>query len=290
MLNFLSENRAPVLAVLLLFGFLLLLSTQVQVPDAGARLETVVLTLFSPAARAGAAGVRSVSGLWRGYIDLRGLREENMQLRRDVASLRIEHQLLQEAARENRRLREALALQAALPLETVAARVISLDLDGPFRVAVLDRGTRRGVGVDAGVVTPEGVVGRVVSVAPDSAKVQLLVDSSSGAAAVVERTRVHGMVVGRGVNFVEMEYVSALSDVDRQDWILTSGMEGIYPRGFRIGQVRAVGDSEGLQRRVWIDTAVDFRTLEEVLVLVGGASGPEAREAAQGGPVTGDGP
>jgi rod shape-determining protein MreC len=269
MLSFLSENRAPVLAVLLLFSFLLLLSAQVRFPTSASTLETALLTLFSPVARGGSAVVRAVSGLWSGYVDLRGLREENVDLRREVAALRLERQLLQESARENRRLREVLALKASLPLASVPAHVISLDLAGPFRVAVLDRGSRHGIAADDGVITPDGVVGRVISVSGGLAKVQLLIDSSSGAAAVVERTRVQGMVVGRGVNTLEMNYVSRLSEVAPEDWVDTSALAGIYPPGYRIGRVRAVGDGEGLQRRVLIETAVDFRTLEEVLVLTG---------------------
>jgi rod shape-determining protein MreC len=287
MLTFLSENRAPVLAILLLFGFLLLLSAQVRFPHSAATLETVMLTLFSPVARGGAAVVQTVSGLWYGYADLRGLQQENAELRQEVAGLRLERQLLQEASRENRRLRDLLALRTSMSLTSVAARVISLDLAGPFRVAVLDRGSRHGIAPDDGVITPDGVVGRVISVSGGLAKVQLLIDSSSGAAAVVERTRVQGMVVGRGINMLEMEYIARLSEVAPGDRVDTSALAGIYPPGFRIGQVRAVGDGEGLQRRVLIETAVDFRTLEEVLVLVreetGGASGSTAEAYGGGG-------
>jgi rod shape-determining protein MreC len=85
---------------------------------------------------------------------------------------------------------------------------------------------------------------------------------------VVERTRVQGMVVGRGVNRVEMQYVSALADVEAGDMVTTSGLDGIYPGGLRVGRVVRVGAGEGLQRRIAIQTAVDFSTLEEVLILV----------------------
>ncbi len=281
MLTFLSEKRAAVLAALLLLGFLLLLSVQVRLPDAGAAVQSGLMALFAPVARGTASSTDSVTGMWRRYVALRGLEAENASLRARVAELELEARALEEAAGESDRMRELLGLQRALTLPTVAARVILVELAGPFRVAVLDRGSRHGIQVDDAVITPAGVVGRVTSVSPSACKVQLLIDSSSGAAAMVARTRVQGMVVGRGMNELGMQYVAALSDVEPGDSVDTSGLDGIYPKGFRIGLVATVGDSEGLQRQVVIRTAVDFRTLEEVLVVVGGEGEPAPPVAAR---------
>jgi rod shape-determining protein MreC len=163
-----------------------------------------------------------------------------------------------------------LALQGEVERPTLAARVISLEVEGPFRVAVINRGHRSGIRVNDGVITPAGVVGRVTAASSGMSKVQFITDPSSGAAAVLTRTRVQGMVVGRGDNRVEMQYVSALADVEPGDTVTSSGLDGIYPGGFMVGTVTRVGDGEGLQKRIEITTAVDFRTLEEVLVLLVG--------------------
>jgi rod shape-determining protein MreC len=268
MINFLSENRAPALVVALLVASLLLLSYQVRVPGAGSGLQAVLLTVFAPVARGSAAVVDGTSDTWHGYLALRDMRGENLALRRTLTRLQVENQLLADAAREGDRLRALLLLQQDSPHPTVAARVVALELDGPFRVAVLDRGRRHGIQAGDGVIAPSGVVGRVTASSAFLSKIQFITDPSSGAAAVVERTRVQGMVVGRGVNRVEMQYVSALADVEAGDMVTTSGLDGIYPGGLRVGRVVRVGAGEGLQRRIAIQTAVDFSTLEEVLILV----------------------
>jgi rod shape-determining protein MreC len=267
MINFLSENRAPALVVVLLVASLLLLSYQIRIPGAGSGLQAVLLTIFAPVARGSAAVVEGTSSTWSGYLALRDSRAENLALRRTLTRLRVENQLLADAALEGDRLRTLLTLQQDSPHPTVAARVVALELDGPFRVAVLDRGRRHGIEAGDGVIAPSGVVGRVTASSAFLSKIQFITDPSSGAAAVVERTRVQGMVVGRGVNRVEMQYVSALADVQAGDMVTTSGLDGIYPGGLRVGRVVRVGAGEGLQRRIAIQTAVDFSTLEEVLVL-----------------------
>ena len=278
MINFLSENRAPALVVVLLVASLLLLSYQIRIPGAGSGLQAVLLTIFAPVARGSAAVVEGTSSTWNGYLALRDSRSENLALRRTLTRLRVENQLLADAAREGDRLRTLLTLQQDSPHPTVAARVVALELDGPFRVAVLDRGRRHGIEAGDGVIAPSGVVGRVTASSAFLSKIQFITDPSSGAAAVVERTRVQGMVVGRDVNRVEMQYVSALADVQTGDMVTTSGLDGIYPGGLRVGRVVRVGAGEGLQRRIAIQTAVDFSTLEEVLVLTSAEPADEGED------------
>ena len=278
MMSFFSENRTPVLVVFLLVAFLLLLSFQVRVPDAGVRLHSTLLAICSPVARSSAGVVDGFGSVWRNYLYLQDLSRENRALRRRLVHFQVENQLLREADREGERLRGLLALQDRVARPTLAARVISLEVEGPFRVAVLNRGRGSGLRVNDGVITPEGVVGRITAASGRMSKVQFITDPSSGAAAVVARTRVQGMVVGRGDNRVEMQYVSALADVETGDVVTSSGLDGIYPGGFMVGTVTRVGDGEGLQKRIEITTAVDFRTLEEVLVLLAGPAEDEHEE------------
>lgn len=287
MLNFVNENRAPFLAVLLLVVFLLLLSVQIRTPEASAAsaLETVVLAALSPVLRVSAGASDGVRGLWRGYVDLRHLHRENERLHREIATLRLEHQRLQESGRDVSRLHELLDLKEALTLPTVAARVIRIDVDTPFRIAIMDRGAVDGVQAGDAVITPAGVVGRVTEAAPHVSRVQLLVDTSSGAAAMVSRTREQGMVVGRHADELELQYLSALARVKAGDAINTSGLDGIYPKGLRIGRVLGVTTRDRLQQRLAVATAVDFRRLEEVLILVRQrppAVGAEARVEGAG--------
>ncbi|MFQ5668940.1 MAG: rod shape-determining protein MreC [Acidobacteriota bacterium] len=281
MLNFLSENGPPVLAVVLLFSFLLLLSAQMRVPEAGAELQGIMLAVVSPVVRVSATLVDSVRGVWQKYLNLRSFQARARLLEEEIGQLRRERQGLREMQRENHRLHMLLDLRESLPGQALSARVIGLELSGPFRVALLNRGARDGVQRDHVVLVPAGVVGRVTAVSGRLCKVQLITDPSSGVAAMVERTRVQGMVVGRGVNDLKMQYVSNLSDIQSGDAIITSGLDRIYPKGLSIGEVKLVRSTEGLQQRVVVQTAVDFQTLEEVLVVGGTFDAPPGDLSAQ---------
>jgi rod shape-determining protein MreC len=267
MFTFLSENRVAVLAGLLLAGCFLLMSAHIRVASAGTAVESAVLGTVSPVVRGGAGVVGGARGWVERYVDLRGLQVEAERLRAENETLRLERQRLEEAAAAGVRLRQLLGLRQAVTLPTVAARVIAIDLIGPFRIAILDRGTADGVARDDAVMTAEGLIGRVTAVSKRLAKVQLIIDPTSAAAALVERTRVQGVAAGRDVNRLELVYLSTLQDVAVGDMIDSAGLDGVYPRGLRLGQVAAVEPGVGLQRRVLVDTAVDFRALEEVLVV-----------------------
>lgn len=267
MFAFLSENRVAVLAGLLLAGCFLLLSAHIRVASAGSAVESAVLGTVSPVVRGGAGVVGGARGWVDAYVDLRGLQAEAARLQAENDTLRLDRRRLEEAAAEGERLRALLGLRQALTLPSVPARVIGVDLSGPFRIALLDRGTADGVYRDDAVMTSAGLVGRVTAVSARLAKVQLLVDPTSAVSALVERTRVQGVAAGRDVNRLELVYLSTLEDVAVGDMIDSAGLDGVYPRGLRLGQVSAVEAGVGLQRRVVIDTAVDFRSLEEVLVV-----------------------
>lgn len=282
MLKLISENRAPVLAVILLLSFLLLLSARIRTDTAARQVESVFLTVLSPVTATANGVVSGSVNLWNNYVDLRGATRENLELRRELAALQVERQRLGDAARENWRLKEVLGMRQALTLETVAARVVLLELSDPSRTALLDRGSRSGIRVNDPVITPHGVVGRVTDVAPMASKVHLLIDPYGAAAGLMERTRVQGLAVGRAVNELEMQYVPEMADVQAGDAVDTSGLDGIYPKGFRLGLVREVTPGVQLQQRVVLGTAVDFRTLEEVLVIVNHEQADSTVEAGGG--------
>ncbi|MFQ5719801.1 MAG: rod shape-determining protein MreC [Acidobacteriota bacterium] len=284
MLSFLGENRAPLVAVSLLVGFLLLLSVQIRSPEAaGTRAATgVVYVVVAPLVRASAGVVDAVGDLWSGYVGLRHLRDENHRLEQEVGALRMERQRLSEAAWETERLRKLLGLREALTLPSRSAEVMRVELTGPFRVALLDRGRDDGVSPDDAVITPDGVVGRVTDITRRTCRVQLIIDTSSGAAAMIGRSRQQGMVVGRRSEGVQMQYLSVLADVRAGDVVDTSGLDGIYPRGLRIGRVVRRLGGDRLQQSVAVETAVDFHRLEEVLILTGQTDNPDrAPEARQ---------
>lgn len=212
--------------------------------------------------------VGAIHGVWQGYLDLVGVRQENAQLRDDLDRLEQKNAELQEAKLENDRLREMLALKQSAGYAVIAARVIGRDPSNWYRTVMIDKGEQDGVAVDMGVVVPAGVVGRVIKIGRDFAQVLLLTDRNSAVAGVIQRTRDEGIVEGAEGGLAQMRYIPLLSDAGSSDTVLTSGLGGGFPKGLIIGQIRSIVRREAvLFQEAQLLPAVDFSKLEEVLVI-----------------------
>jgi rod shape-determining protein MreC len=132
----------------------------------------------------------------------------------------------------------------------------------------IDKGTGDGLRSDMAVIAPAGVVGRVIQPISRASKVQLLIDRNAAAGALIERTRAQGVVVGTGGDELRMDYVSGSADVKAGDVVVTSGIDGIYPKGFVLGQIQSVQRGAGGYSAIVIKPAVDFTSLEAVLVVL----------------------
>jgi rod shape-determining protein MreC len=264
------RRRTGPLLLGVVLAHLVLISAQVNAKAGGKLLEVVVFAAFSEVQRAVAAAWTAAAGVWGGYVDLRGVREENERLKARVAALEVDLQALRAQALQAERLQLLLRIQAEVPQRTLAARVIGADASAWFRTVTIDRGLQDGVTRDMAVIAPQGVVGRVLDqVAPRAARVQLLVDRNAGAAAVVERSRAGGVVVGAPQGSgLRLEYVSAAADVRVGDIVVSSGQDGIYPKGFVIGTVVEIERGGGGYTSIHVRPAVDFSSLEEVLVVL----------------------
>lgn len=270
-----DARRSRLLLAALVVTHLVAISHQV---NAGGRslLERAVFAALTPVERVAAAAIGLLSSAWHGYLDLRGVREENRRLAQRAAALETELQQLSHRTAEAERLMALLELKRALPFESVAASVLARDGLPWFRAMTLDKGRLEGVALDAPVICPSGVVGRVVSLGPHAAKVQLLLDRDSGVGVVIQRSRAAGVLSGHvGVadsgsgdrGQLAMKYVPALADVAVGDRVLTSGYDRIFPKGLLVGRVASVGAASGLFREVAVTPSARFDELEEVLVL-----------------------
>jgi rod shape-determining protein MreC len=199
-------------------------------------------------------------------------------LEQRVARLELERQQYQEQSLENARLRALLDLKESVPLPAVAATIISNSVRGASKTCLIDKGSRAGLEPDLAVVNTQGVVGRVWSVGPGVSKVQMLIDASSGIAVLDQRSRVQGVLVGRGDQVLELRYLSPLDDVEEGDLLLSSGQEGIYPKGLPVGVVAEVRREGGFQRTIKVVPRVEFNRLEEVLVITAAGQGIQEGE------------
>ncbi len=264
------RQRTGYLVLAVVLAHVILISAQVNAEPGASVLETVTFGAFAEVQRLLTSGLDNMVGLWSGYVGLRDVREQNVELNREVADLRFELQTQRALAQQTRSLERLLELRQTVALPTLSARVIATDATPYFLTLTIDRGRQDGVCSDLAVIAPDGVVGRVVgSPGPRAAQVQLLIDRNAAAGALIERTRASGVVVGTDDSSrLQLEYVSNLEDVQVGDEIVTSGIDGIYPKGFRIGVVTEVADGVGLYQLIQVSPVVEFSQIEDVLVVL----------------------
>jgi rod shape-determining protein MreC len=262
------RQRAGYLFLAVMLGHIILISAQVNSRTGVPVLEQVTFGVFAEVQRSMTAVVSGVRNFWSGYVGLRHVREENAQLKQQLADAQIQLQQQRALADRTRGLDRLLELRERVTLNTVAAEVIASGATPEFRTLTIDKGTQQGVRPDMAVIAPAGVVGRVVVPSLRAAKVQLLIDRNAAAGALIERSRAQGVVVGAGDELLRLEYVSEIADVAVGDVVVTSGIDGIFPKGFIIGRVEAIDRSGGAYRRIAVRPAVDFSSLEEVLLVL----------------------
>lgn len=267
------QKRTGYLLVAALLGHLLLISAQVSSQTGASVLETTIFGALSRVQALTSWGTQGVTGAWGNYVALRGhrARADTLQLQLDRVGVELQRATAQ--ARRTEELERILQLQRTELPATMAARVIAADPAAAFRTVTIDRGSADGVRRDMAVLSPLGVVGRVIDEpASRAAKVQLIIDRNAGAGAVIERNGAGGVVVGSSTDTdvpLRMEYVSNLADVSPGDLVMTSGLDGIYPRGFVLGRVERAERGSGLYRLIAIRPRVDFSSLDTVLLVTG---------------------
>ena len=269
----LDARRSRFLLVGLVLLHLVAISHQVDGGGGASLLQRAIFGVLSPLQNAVSAVVRGIAGAWTGYVNLRGTREENGRLAERVRALETLLQERAHQAREADRLRELLGLREILPLDTVVAEVVTRDGLPWYRTITIDKGSEDGLALEAPVISPTGVVGRIIALGPRAAKVQLLQDRDSGAGVLIERSRVTGVVSGQvgfsdtGSSDLVMKYVRDLADVVAGDVVVTSGQDRVYPKGLVVGRVRSVGKGAGLFKEILVEPSARFDQVEEVLVV-----------------------
>jgi rod shape-determining protein MreC len=277
------RQRAGYLFLAVLVGHIILISAQVNTRTGVPVLESVTFGFFAEVQRVTSSVVTSVQHVWGNYLDLRGVRVENHRLRQQLAEAQVALQEQRALADRSRGLETLLELRDRTNLTTTGAEIIASGASSDFKTVTIDKGSRQGLRTDMAVIAPAGIVGRVVVPSGNAAKVQLLIDAQAAAGAIIERreSRAQGIVFGTGDYRLRMDNVSEAADVAVGDTVVTSGIDGIYPKGLVIGRIELVEKKGPAYSRILVTPAVDFTSLEEVLVVL---SPNLARETAEESP------
>jgi len=266
--SFLWRNRVALAGGVALLLAAHMLSSGVKQGDALARPQGLVSEALRPFQAASARMARSTGDLFHHYFMLADTARENERLKAQIAQLNMRQALMVELQLENRRLAEQLDLKEALDLKVAAADVIGSDATGMARTILLGQGSAGGLQPGMGVIATGGVVGKLIATSPNTSRVMLLSDHNCAVDAFVQRSRARGIVSGVADDGVIMKYVERTQDIKVGEAVVTSGLDGVFPRGLLIGSVSAIErKGPGLFLNISIKPAADLRRIEQVLVI-----------------------
>ncbi len=211
----------------------------------------------------------TTSSLWNGYVHLVGVKKHNTEMQRKMNVLLLENQQLREHFLENQRLKTLLDFKQQFSYTMLPAEIIGKDPSSWFKTILVNRGTETGVQRGSGVISPLGVVGTVIETTLHSSKVLLITDQNSAIAVLAKRSRVHGILEGLAENACTVNYVVKNEDIKKDDAIIASGLNAIFPRGILIGSVTETNNNmDGFFKNIAVVPAVDFSKLNEVLIVL----------------------
>jgi rod shape-determining protein MreC len=267
--NFFNRYRNPTVLLLVIFAQLLLLAFQVK-NDQDVRIIRVwTVSAVTPFARV-VEWMRGGSiGFVRDYILLHDTHEENRRLQAEVDRLKLENNFLKNELNTADRAKALSVFQTHTPSKTLAANVIGTGAGSNSKVVFVDRGSAAGVQKGMAVVTPDGIVGKVIAAYPTASEVLLITDPDFAAGVVSQKTLVHGTLKGQGTPMCKVDYVAPEEKLAPGDWLYTSGDDRIFPRGLPVGVVKVVRPGQPFQE-VYAEPMGMQRGLEDVLILIEG--------------------
>ncbi|MBP1609348.1 MAG: rod shape-determining protein MreC [Acidobacteria bacterium] len=264
-----KEGRAIFVLIPLLIMHLVLLSLQITDPAGVLLIRKMVLMAQSPFINSASRISTAVGGVWTDYIELHGVRKENRELQDTVRQLSLRQKQMEEMQQENNRLRQLLSVTELSPIATIGARVIARTPDFLSSILYIDRGQKDGIRVNAPVMSGLGIVGRIVLVSTGDSQVQLITNPDASVGAMLERNRLPGVLRGSGNSRLEMNYISNTEQVELGDLVVTSGLDGIYPKGLPVGRVVDSHKGNSVFLVIKVEPSSDLIHLEEVSVLSG---------------------
>lgn len=263
-----SRHKSLVLLAGVILLQVVLLAVQIKRDSQGRLLRVWTVGAVSPFERAGAHGIGNLRDAWSHYFALQNASRENEQLRRENDALKLQLSQYQSKAAEADRLAELLNFrQSQRNVPMLTARVIGWGADTGSQTIYLDRGERDGIRRNMGVITPDGVVGKISEAYRDTSLVLLLTDTRGGVGAMLADSRLQSPVGGTGEPILTMKYIATDDPVTVGERVVTSGMDRIFPRDIPVGTVTEIKAGRPFQR-IRVRPAANLARLEEVIVLL----------------------
>ncbi|MBV9507077.1 MAG: hypothetical protein JO323_18955 [Acidobacteriia bacterium] len=282
--TFLNRYRNITVLLLVIFGQLVLLAWQVK-NDRNVRMIRVwTVSAVTPLARVADAMRGGSIGFLRDYVLLRDTHAENRRLQTEVDRLKLENIFLKNELSTADRAKALAVFQARTPSKTLAASVIATGASANSKVVFVDRGSGFGVQRGMAVVTPDGIVGKVIAAYPTASEVLLITDPDFAAGVISQKGMVRGTLKGQGTPICKVDYVPAEEKLTAGEWFYTSGDDRVFPRGFPVGVIKAVRSGQPFQE-IYIEPSGMQRGLEDVLIVTEGVHQAIPDEPAAGQPV-----
>ena len=256
-----------VAAVLLIISLTVLSFSAIRPSETGF-LRKMVLEAAAPVEDTINISLQNLHDVWKRYLFLVGLEDENRRLRKQNADLTEQLNRYREGSLEAMRLQKLLELREGFPQRAVAARVIDHNRSSLFKTLLINKGTADGLRVGLAVLSDQGVVGRIIEISWHASRVLLLIDGNSNIDGLIQRSRAQGILQGVGSAGCSLKYISRAEEVLAGDVVISSGLSGVFPKGLLLGVVTGASRKEGgLFQKIDVAPAVDFEKLEEVLAL-----------------------
>src|SRR5262245_16409093 len=264
-------NRYRNISVLLLaiFAQLLLLAYQVKSAQDVPMIRVWAVSAVTPLAKVLEVLRSGTVGFVQSYITLHDTRQDNMRMKQQLDKLKMENQFLKTQLDTADRARALVAFQAQTQSKTMAARIIGMGAGFNSKVVFVDRGSTAGVEKGMAVVTPDGIVGKVLSAYPIASQVMLITDPNFAAGVISQKNHARGTLKGKGNADCMVEYVQNEQKVDVGEWFYTSGDDRIFPKGFPVGGARVVKAGSSM-KEIYVEPSGLRRGIEELLILIEG--------------------
>lgn len=266
---FLSRYRTLTVLLIVIAGQLLLIAYQVKTNTDVPLIRVWAVTAVTPAEQVLEIVRRYTWGFVEDYFVLLGVQSENAKLKHENGELKIENHYLKAELATADRARALSVFQAHSPSTTLAARVIGNGTGANSKVVFVDRGSASGVESGMAVVTPDGIVGKVVDAYPTASLIMLITDPTFAAGVVSQKNHVHGTLKGQGHSECLIDYVQNEEPVEVGEWFFTSGDDRIFPRGFPVGQVSAAHSGKDF-KEIYVTPSGMQGGVEEVLIVLQG--------------------